>query len=124
MSIPSELGLFFDGLNWAALQRANDRLQQLSQNSEGIEAAVAALAGVGAHGASLTLEQLNSRFIFNDRGPAGIGAAGDVSANGRLTLRAGAAATLADEWAGPHRRVSASGAEPQPDAEPAVGIHA
>lgn len=95
---PSELGLFFDGLNWAALQRANDRLQQLSQNSEGIEAAVAALAEVGAHGASLTLEQLNSRFIFNDRGPAGIGAAGDVSANGRLTLRAGAAATLADEW--------------------------
>ncbi len=95
---PSQLGLFFDGLNWAALKHANDSLQQLGEDSDGVTAAVAALTEVGSHGASLTLEQLNSRFIFNDRGPAGIGAAGDITANGRLTLSAGAADTLADEW--------------------------
>ena len=95
---PSRVSLYVDGIDWPALQAANNHLQQAGDSDGSAGDVLNAFSAVGAHGASMTLESLHSSFIFNDLGPAGIGASGDVKASGNMTLAAGEAETLAQDW--------------------------
>ncbi|WP_430462509.1 hypothetical protein ACQUQU_06895 [Thalassolituus sp. LLYu03] len=95
---PSTVRIFVDGLNWKALQATSDVLAETDSDAVSPYVILDALAGIGAEGASVTLEELQSSFVFNDRSPDGIGAAGDFTAKGSVTLQPGDAGTLAQEW--------------------------
>lgn len=95
---PSALRLYVDGIHWQSLRSVSEQVQ--SAGGEDPAVMIRALSEVGARGASVTLEDFTSSFVFNDRGPDGIGAAGDVKATGYYQLAPGSAESLLQEWAG------------------------
>ncbi|MAK92521.1 MAG: hypothetical protein CMI13_14980 [Oleibacter sp.] len=107
---PTRLSLFVNGINWPALEQATKEINDLSSDpaladdGQILSAAIEAWSRVAAEGLTIKLETLESRFIFNDLGPAGMGASGDVLLSGGALLEPGMAETLMYDWP---QRVSA-----------------
>ncbi len=98
---PTTLRLFIDAIDWPSLEAANKKMDAVSGNeadAAALQDAVAAYAEVAARGLRVSLETLESSFILNDRGPAGMSVSGDMLINGQAVLEAGAADSLMEEW--------------------------
>lgn len=84
---PSAISLFADRMSWPGYQR----LLAHSAEPDALQQFLAA-------GLTLTLEQLHSSFVYQDRRPFMLGTAGDVNVSGQLRLAAGNPDTLMQEW--------------------------
>ena len=85
---PSGLQLYLDGFSWP--------LYRLFLQGDITPDVL--LQSVAAKGMSLTLEDLHSSFVYQSREPAMLGSAGDLRASGKLTMAAGKADQVWQQW--------------------------
>lgn len=85
---PSRFALYLDKLNWPALRRLQKQSGDPLEN----------LMAIASHGVTLTLEELHSSFVYQDRRPDMLGTAGDIRLSGQLQLQPGDADSLLFDW--------------------------
>lgn len=94
----SRLALYLDGISWQAYQQMLRNAQNATDEAAAVTELIGNASEVLASGMSITLETLETAFIFNDLSPAGMGASGDIKLNGKVRLAAGEAATLQQDF--------------------------
>ena len=94
----SRLSLYLDGINWQAYQQLLVNAQNSTDEAAATSELLKGAGNVLASGASVTLETLETAFIFNDLSPAGMGASGDIKLHGKVIMAAGDAASLQQDF--------------------------
>ena len=94
----SRLSLYLDGINWQAYQQLLVNAQNSTDEAAATSELLKGAGNVLASGASVTLETLETAFIFNDLSPDGMGASGDIKLHGKVTMAAGDAASLQQDF--------------------------
>jgi hypothetical protein len=94
----SRLSLYLDGINWQAYQQLLVNAQNSTDEAAATSELLQGAGNVLASGASVTLETLETAFIFNDLSPAGMGASGDIKLHGKVIMAAGDAASLQQDF--------------------------
>lgn len=94
----SRLSLYLDGINWQAYQQLLVNAQNSTDEAAATSELLQGAGNVLASGASVTLETLETAFIFNDLSPDGMGASGDIKLHGKVIMAAGDAASLQQDF--------------------------